>query len=496
MAIEARNDEVATGSWTRRRMLSHSGLLIGAAGLGGHRLFATATGISPMMEQLSAYMANAARRELPPEVVEQAKLHVLDTLAAMISGSQLPPGRAALEFAKAYGGEPVATVVASNMLRGPFEAAMTNGVLAHSDETDDSHSPSQSHPGCAVVPAGLASGERFSIGGSHFLRAVTLGYDIGTRMGMTLGGVSYQTKIHRDPHATSSGFGAASAAGCAASLNADQMRALLDYASQQSAGISAWQRDTEHFEKAFVFAGMCARNGVTSALLVHAGWSGVNDIFSGTDNFFDAFAPEAKPMGLVDKLGERYEVTRTNIKKWTVGSPIQAPLDALDLLQKKHAFTANQIERVTVKVATQEASIVDNRNLPDICLQHLVAVMLLQGTVNFKSAHDLSLMKDPRILELRARVSLIGDEALQKLIPTRVALVDVTLLDGTTLSQRVDAVRGTAENPMTREEVVAKAQDLIVPILGSNKSNRLVETILQLERVKDIHELRPLICLS
>lgn len=438
-------------------------------------------------------MADAAGRPLPLDVIEQAKLHVLDTFAAMISGSQLPPGRGAIEFAKEYDVDSVATVVSSNLVCSPFEAAMANGVLAHSDETDDSHSPSQSHPGCALVPAALASGERFSIDGSQFLRAVTLGYDIGTRVGMTLGGVNYQTEIHRDPHATSSGFGAAAAAGCAASLSAIQVRALLDYAAQQSAGITAWQRDTQHFEKAFVFAGMPARNGVTAALLVQVGWRGVDDVFSGRGNFFAAYAPQADPGELIDKLGERYEITRTNIKKWCVGSPIQAPLDALDTLIKRHSFTADQVKSVVVRVATREATIVDNRSLPDICLQHLIAVMLVQRTVTFKAAHDASLMNDPLILRERAKVLLIGDDQLEKRLPAREATVMVTLQEGTTLSQHVDAVRGTAENPMTRDEVVAKARDLMEPVIGVSKSTALVNTILQLELVKDIRALRPLI---
>lgn len=492
--------ESASISITRRRLVVHSGWLIGAAAFGLRRLHAQSSGassaaaaVSPVMEKLSSYMGEAARRDLPPEVIEQTKLHILDTFAAMVSGSQLPPGRAALEFAKTYGGEPVATVVASNFACGPIEAAMANGVLAHSDETDDSHSPSQSHPGCAVVPAALAAAERFTIGGAQFIRAVTLGYDIGTRVGMTLGGVNYQTESHRDPHATSSGFGAAAAAGCAASLDAQQVRALLDYAAQQTCGISAWQRDTEHFEKAFVFAGMTARNGVTAALLVHSGWRGVTDIFSGTDNFFAAFAPQANPGGLIDKLGERYEVTRTNIKKWCVGSPIQAPLDALGLLRNKHAFTADQVKSITVRVATREATIVDNRSLPDICLQHLIAVMLVQGTVTFKSAHDVSLMNAPPILRARAKVTLIGDEELERRLPAREATVEVALQDGTTFSQHVDAVRGSAENPMTRDEVAAKARELMEPVLGASQCARLIETLLQLEHVKDMHALRSLL---
>ena len=91
-------------------------------------------------------------------------------------------------------------------------------------------------------------------------------------------------------------------------------------------------------EKAFVFAGMPARSGTTAALFVHSGWVGIEDILSGADNFFLACSPKADPAGLIEKLGERYEVTRTNIKKWRVGSPIQAPLDAMEILLKRHPF--------------------------------------------------------------------------------------------------------------------------------------------------------------
>ena len=118
---------------------------------------------SPVMEKLSSYMSQAGARPLPEEVVEKAKHHVLDTFAAMMSGSELRPGRAALQFAQAYGGKQVATVVASRIVCGPLEAAFANGVLAHSDETDDSHGPSRSHPGASVVPAAFAAGEQFGV---------------------------------------------------------------------------------------------------------------------------------------------------------------------------------------------------------------------------------------------------------------------------------------------------------------------------------------------
>src|SRR5437899_767744 len=406
-------------------------------------------GISPVMEKLSAYMAEARNRALPDNVVQGTKHHILYTIAAMVSGSELPPGRIAIKFAQAYGGEKIATVVASKVVCGPIEAAFANGMLAHSDETDDDFTTGGAHPGCAVVPAALASAEKFGIGGTHFLRAVALGYDIGMRAMKTVGPGMKET------HNLVGTMGATAAAGCAAGLNAQQMRWLLDYAAQQAgAGIGAWRRDTDHIEKAFLFGAMGARNGVNAALVVHSGWTGVDDILSGPNNFVESYNPKADPAGLIDHLGEVYGVALTTLKKWTTGGPIQAPLDALEILQRRQPFQADQVKQVVARVATSAAYTVNNRDMPDICLQHLVAVMLLDKTVSFRAAHDKARMQDPSVLRERAKVQLVPDEELEKLIPVRVAIVEVTLTDGMRLSERVEHVRGNPKDPMTRAEAM------------------------------------------
>ncbi|HEV8002690.1 MAG TPA: MmgE/PrpD family protein [Planctomycetaceae bacterium] len=476
---------------SRRKILQQTAWLVAAAP------FARGTGmaeqpVSPVMDKLSMYMSVARNRTLPDEVVEKAKHHILDTFAAMVSGSDLSPGRAAIRFAREYGGERVSTVVASPVLCGAIEAAITNAELAHSDETDDYYAYAWlgAHPGCSIVPAALALGEQSGIDGMEFLRAVVLGYDVGIRVVSALG----PEALIKETHNMVATFGSAAAGGSAADLNAQQMRWLLDYAAQQSgSGIFAWRRDTEHMEKAFVFAGAGARNGVTAALLVKAGWTGVNDILSGPDNFFQAYSPKADPAGLIDKLGERYEVTRTNIKKWTVGGPIQAALDALDNLLKRHPFEADQVQQVVVRVYTSGAATVNGREMPDICLQHMIAVMLMDKTVSFRAAHDRDRMQDPLILRQRAKVQLVPDEELERQMPRREAIVEVTLADGTHLTDHVEAVRGTTENPMTRDEVVAKARDLMTPVLGPTNCTKLIAKLLGLDDAKDIRELRPLL---
>jgi 2-methylcitrate dehydratase PrpD len=454
---------------------------------------AQASGPGPEMVALSEYMSVAKTSALPADVMEHAKHHLLDTLGAMISGAELVPGQAALRYLGSYAGKGTSTIVASTLTAAPGDAALVNAIMAHADETDDSHNASRSHPGCAVVPAALAIGEEFGVDGAHFLRAVTLGYDIGTRVVMAMGGAAFSYESSLSTHSIAGTFGAAAAAACIASLDARQMRWALDYTAQQSSGIIAWRRDTDHIEKAFVFAGKPARDGVTSALLVKSGWNGVDDIFSGADNFFQSYAPKAKPERLVEKLGERYEIVETDIKKWTVGSPIQGPLDAIEAIRGKRPFEADQVQRVTVRLAPSVAAVVDGRDMPDICLQHMVAVMLLDKTVSFFAAHDKARMQDPSAQRQRAKVSLVGDEELAKLLPVRVAVVDIQLMDGTVLSERVSAVRGTPQNPMSRAEVIEKSRDLTAPILGREKSQRLIETVYSIEAVTNIRSLRPLL---
>jgi 2-methylcitrate dehydratase PrpD len=205
---------------SRRDLLCRGALVLSTAALPSIRLRAQAVG--PVMAALSDYMAAAKDRGLPPQVVEKAKHHILDTFAAMVSGSELPPGRAALTLARNQAGRPVATVVASRVVTGPMDAALVNGVLAHSDETDDSHGLSQSHPGASIVPAALALAEEMGASGEQYLRAVTLGYDVGPRLTMALGGATFRNESRRSTHAFSGNFGSAAAAGCVAGLTAQQ----------------------------------------------------------------------------------------------------------------------------------------------------------------------------------------------------------------------------------------------------------------------------------
>lgn len=444
------------------------------------------------MTQLANYIAGASAMPLPEAVVEKTKHHILDTLAAMVSGSRLLPGQRAIAFAKSIGGTKEATVIGSRFRTNAINAALTNGMLGHADETDDSHAPSLTHPGCGVVPAALAMAERNHASGEQMLRAVALGYDVGCRLTLSLNAYEFREDGH-STHSFGPMFGAAAAASALAGLNSDQVRHALSYTAQQASGVSCWMRDEEHIEKAFDFGGMPARNGTAAACMVAHGFTAVEDVFSGERNFFVAYGRAPNPGELVRELGTTFEIMNTNIKRWSVGSPIQAPLDGLLDLIRTHGIRARDVEKLVVRVAHQMANTVNNRNLPDICLQHLCAVMLLDGIVTFESSHDVGRMQDPAVLALRNRIELYGDDALAKAMPSRQGIVEMTLSDGRNLRNHVTAVRGTAQNPMTRAEVDEKSFHLMAPILGKARARKLCDAVWDLEKVEDLGLLSPLL---
>ena len=447
---------------------------------------------SPLMLKLSAYLAGALRQPLPSAISARAKLHLVDTFAAMISGTRLLPGKKAIAYVKSIGGKPEAGVIGTRIVTSAANAALANGMFGHADETDDTHPPTLTHPGTSVVPAALAIGERNGLSGAAMLRAIVLGYDICTRILLTLKPVPYLRSGH---HAGATGqlFGAAAAAGALLKFDALKMRFMLSYTGQQTAGLYTMFRDPEHIEKAYAMGGMPAHNGTVAALMVAHGWTGVEDIFSGERDFFFTFAPEEVDRNeMIRGLGKDYEILRAGIKRWPVGGPIQGPMHVLRDMIVQHGIKSDSVEKLVVRIPDAELEIVNNRGMPDISLQHLLAVMLIDGNITFKSAHDFARMKDRAVLAVRKRIEAVGDPSLTDAQRRWRAVIDITLKDGRKLTHQTMAAKGSFENPLTPAEENEKALDLIVPILGKQRSHELLDALWNFEKIKDMHALRRL----
>lgn len=269
----------------------------------------------------------------------------------------------------------------------------------------------------------------------------------------------------------------------------------LSYAVQQTSGVPYWRRDSDHIEKAFDFAGIGARNGTMAALMVQSGWTGVEGVMTGAPSFLSAFAETARPEALTDGLGTRFEIMEAAIKKWCVGSPIQAALDSLMQLITDHRIGPRDVVELRAIMPDDRLHIVDGRDMPDVCLQHLLAICLIDGDVGFAAAHDRARMSDPAVLALRQKIKAIPSKDLTEARPPRQAIIEIDTKDGRHLRHHTRAVLGTPANPMRRDQVVDKARDLILADLGAARTEALIDAVLGIDAMPDIRGLRALLAL-
>jgi 2-methylcitrate dehydratase PrpD len=445
------------------------------------------------MQELSSHIASALKRKLPAEVAERARLHLVDTFASMLSGSRLLPGRKMLAYVKPLGGTREAGIIGTRIVTTTLNAALANGTFGHADETDDTHPPTRSHPGTSVVPTALALAEWRQLPGEHLLRAMVLGYDLCARTLLALDATRY-AQTGRHAGAMGQLFGATAAACALLKLNTRQIRYALSYAAEHVGGIATMFRDTEHMEKAYAMGGMPAHDGLSAALMAARGFTGVEDVFSGEPNFFSIFIDRAHPDEMVKGLGRVFEIMRGGIKRWTAGGPIQGPLHVLYELIREHRFKADDVEQLVARVPEQELKIVDNRDMPDISLQHLLAVMLLDGTMTFAAAHDYKRANDPKVRKMRERIRAIADPSIPAPVRGWRCVMEVTLKDGRKLTRQTMAAKGSPDNPLDRSEVAEKALDLMGPVIGKVRGRALIAALYDIEQVNDARTLRKFYC--
>jgi 2-methylcitrate dehydratase PrpD len=484
---------------TRRVLLQGAGAALAATMLPGR--VAAAEGATPasaplkspsgagdVTGQLARYMVAARDRDLPAKATMDAKHRILDTVAAIVSGSALSPGVAAIRFIRTQGGVQEASVLASDVRTTAINAALINGMLAHSDESDDFEPVTKAHPGSATVPAALAMAEKEGRSGTEFIRAVALGYDVGCRFMMALG-PDHVRGTHRGAEAYFATMGAMATAASLARFDEKGMRHAISYGAQQVSGLWSWVDDHDHIEKAFDFAGMGARNGMTAAIMVQAGFTGVHDVLDGTHNLLKAQSTSPRPEAMVADLGSRYYVNESSIKTFMVGYPNQAPIDALLKLRREHDLTPAKVERIVVRLPEDAIRIVSRSQMPDVNCPYLIATALVDGGVSFHASHSREYMNEPQIRATMERITVVGDPKLNDPAAPRGGIVEVTLKDGRTVTRHTRFPPGTKENPLDTEAVNAKARDLMTPVLGKAKTEAAIEKLNHLEKVANVRDL-------
>ncbi|MFD4351254.1 MmgE/PrpD family protein [Nocardia sp. NPDC058518] len=449
-----------------------------------------------------ATYATATRYEaLPAEVADRAKLIIFDQLACGFVGAELPAGRIIGRYAAEFGGAGQSSVLGSQVRCPAPLAALANGTAGHADEFDSVHATSDflgtGHPAAIIVPAVTALAERQFSTGRELVNAVALGYDVGSRTISVTGGLAPMMGDHGIDPGSLHSLGAAF--GCARLLGLDANRHLFAaaLALQQSVALNAPYGERRHMSKAFV-TGQAAHAGVSGAVLAATGFEASDNIFEARGGIIDTWAVPGREEHLAKDLGSDYAVMGANFKFYSAGYPIHAPVEAVLGLHAEHGFDLADIAGITVRMPSHPASVVDNRSMPTICLQHMVAVALVAGKLGFDEAHSALLHNDPTVLRLKSLVELIGDAEFDRVQPQgRGAHVTIDLPGGP-VSHMVEHPRGHRfRTPApTWDDVRDKWEELLVRRIGEYRFDQLFHGCRALESVDDVNEVSGLLAVS
>ena len=236
--------------------------------------------------------------------------------------------------------------------------------------------------------------------------------------------------------------------------------------------------DVGHVEKAFVFAGMGARNGVQAAVMASVGFTGVPDSFDTEKSWFrwPAFSGTgADASSLTENLGKKFELSLSAMKRYPVGGPTQPAIRAL--LELVKTVNPEKVVDITVEMPGAAATF-RSANMPALNIPYLAAIIMLDGHLDFTDAQSLDRMhNDQAVRAFAQKVKVVADQAQdtgEGEGRTESARVTIRTSDGKSHSRFVAHVPGFPTHPLSRQEVEAKAHELVGPILGDGKSKELI----------------------
>ncbi|MFI8668156.1 MmgE/PrpD family protein [Qipengyuania sp. NPDC077410] len=435
------------------------------------------SGWQEITPDLTNYISGAATHTVPAAIRERARLHILDTLASIIACNSLEAATLGRAYAAAMSPDGQSPILGSRQAASPVDAVFASAMTAHAAEINDFIPSAYVQPGPAIVPVSIEAARANGRTGSDLVGAVIAGYEIAGRLPKAIGTRNlYLAGLAN--HGIAPTFAAASAAASLMALSPEQVDHMLAYCSQQASGSWQWLLDVRHIEKAFVFGGMGARNGLQAAYMAQLGFTGVPESFDNENAWFRwrAFQGEGKDhASLVDGLHERYELSLAAMKRYPVGGPTQPAVRAL--LDLRETIAPDQVEKIVVAMPG-EAATFERANMPALNIPYLAAIIMIDGRLDFVDAQSLSRQEtDEQARAFARKVTVVRDEAQEMgegEDRTESARVTVTLKDGRTEERYVAYVPGFPTHPLGKAEVEEKANELIEPVLGRSKADRLV----------------------
>ena len=436
--------------------------------------------------------------EIPEEVKAHARRFILDNFGCLVAGATLSWSKDYREVITRTRSGNGATVAYYGDRLAPDDAAFLNSAFNHANETDDTHLKSPTHPGGIAVPAAMAMAEYAEGDGEKLLLAVIAAYEVQIRLSWACS-PHLIYKGHHPPVGVGP-FGAAIAGAVMKKFDLETTINALGIAGSHSAGLIEYTKTGGSVKR--IHSAIPTQAGVRAALFAEIGITAPHTILEGEKGFCKVFAGRYDLSRLTDSLGETWHLLDNGLKPYSCCHLIHAAFDALDNIRDETPLRPEDVK--AVRVATNSEPILSHIGSimePDdilgaqFSLPFSVAMRLhngnrgVQGGNGFWDYTDID-FKDSELLETARKVSVfVAEDVSEWSSVDKGAGVEVETTDGRVLKETVTFSKGLPENPMTQAEVEEKFRYLVDPVMPNGVPQAIVDTVNEVEAVKDINEI-------
>lgn len=435
---------------------------------------------------LAQFALNYPTQDIPADVMHLAKRCVMNSCGVALYATLDPAIEILLDFLRAEGAAPQATVIGKGLRTSPQNAALANGFLGHFEDYDDTHT-TVIHPTAPIMPAALALSEQRLVNGKDFLAAYAIGVEVACRIGLVIYKHFREGAAHWHITNTCGVLGAAAAAGRLLKLSEQQMVYAFAIAGTQASGV----REVFGSMCKPFHAGKAAQNGTVAALLAQRGFTGTDGIFEGERGLVGIMAKGHDINEATKDLGTSWELRQNGLKPYACGQANHGLLDAVLALRKKKGVSPQTIKHLQGSVQEFAPALVRRRHPRSgleskFCYYHSTAAAMIDGQALAAQFTDAR-ASDPVVAALRDRIDFSEDPSLSR----RAATVTVELNDGTTYTEKIEHPTGTPGNPMSDGMVQQKFNGLATAALGAEKAASAQRALWEIDQLSDLRELVP-----
>src|SRR5262245_1822372 len=447
----------------------------------------------PVTERFAAFVAETDYSSLTPKAVENAKMHILDTLGVAFAGYEHPVAKIVLDYCRFTGGAPDVTIWGSQEKTSVPGAAFANGLLAHAIDYDDWDAIARvGHPSCQVVASSLTTAEGTGASGKDFLKAYAVGIEIATQIAAACPDI-----IKRGFHSTPiyGSMGSAAAAASVLRLKADQARAALGIAASAAGGLFRQQGSMVKP----CHAGNGARNGVEAALLAERGFTADEAIIENPIGFCDTFFFGDNTCDyekMLAGLGNPFYIDSPGLsfKLHPCSAPQFLAADATLHLVRQHHISFEDIASVELRLnrfryERHYRPRVQSGLQGKFTTNYVCAVAILDGRLDRASFSDAK-TKEPKVQEAMSKVQVVMDETIPE--QGEYCPVAIELKDGSKFQYTATIQKGHAKNPLTEDEVMEKFRSNSTVVISKEQAEKIIACVRSLEKLGNVKELTKL----